>query len=85
LSPSPYHMHLTETLFVQYAGLVISPVAVLFMIYALFMYKMRTIQIMQQRKNVRYDDQRGPVFLVVLLVGALLTAMVFTAKAAFAN
>lgn len=67
----------------QYAGLVISPVAVLFMIYALFMYKMRTIQIMEQRKRARYDDQRGPIVLVILLVGALLTAMVFTAKSAF--
>ena len=68
----------------QYAGLAISPVAVLFMVYALYMYKARTIQIMQQRKSVRYDDQRGPILLVVLLVGALLVAMVFIAQAAFA-
>ena len=76
---------MTTSFELQYAGLAISPVAVLFMIYALFMYKMRTVQIMQQRKNVRYDDQWGPILLVVLLVGALLTAMVFTARAAFAN
>ena len=68
---------------VQYAGLALAPVAVLFMIYALYMYKKRTIQIMQQRKSVRYDDQRGPVLLVVLLVGATLAAMIITAKAAF--
>ena len=76
---------LNHPLCLQYAGLAISPVAVLFMIYALFMYKMRTIQIMQQRRSVRYDDQRGPILLVVLLVGALLTAMVFTAQAAFSS
>ena len=69
--------------FVQYAGLALAPVAVLFMIYALYMYKKRTIQIMQQRKSVRYDDQRGPVLLVVILVGATLAAMIITAKAAF--
>lgn len=63
--------------------MVISPVAALFMIYALYMYKKRTIQIMQQRKSVRYDDQRGPVFLVVLLVGALLVSVVITVRAAF--
>ena len=65
----------------QYAGLIIAPVAVLFMVYALFMYKKRTIQIMLKQKNVRYDDQRGPVALTVLLIVATLTATVFTAKA----
>lgn len=57
--------------------------AAMFMIYALYMYKKRTVQIMQQRKSVRYDDQRGPVLLVVLLIGALLVSLVFTARAAF--
>lgn len=66
----------------QYAGMVISPVAALFMIYALYMYKMRTIQILQQRKSVRYDDQKGPVLLVILLLAALIAATVFTSLAA---
>ncbi len=65
----------------QYAGLIIAPVAVLFMVYALFMYKKRTIQILLKQKNVRYDDQRGPVALTVLLIVATLTATIFTAKA----
>ena len=70
-------------LVVQYAGLVISPIAVLFMLYALYMYQKRTMQILNQRRAVRYDDQRGPIFLVILLGAALIIAMVFTANAAF--
>ena len=62
----------------QYAGIIISPIAILFMVYALFMYKRRTIQILQ-RANVRYDDQRGPVLLVILLIVATLASLVLTA------
>lgn len=65
----------------QYAGVIIAPVAALFMIYAFYMYKKRTIQILR-RSKVRYDDQRGPVMLVVLLIAATLTAFVITAQAA---
>ncbi|KAA6419088.1 MAG: vacuolar transporter chaperone 4 [Trebouxia sp. A1-2] len=43
----------------KYAGVIISPIAILFMMYALLMYKRRTVQILR-RANVRYDDQRGP-------------------------
>ncbi|KAL6780753.1 hypothetical protein ACKKBF_B11890 [Auxenochlorella protothecoides x Auxenochlorella symbiontica] len=49
------------------SGAIIAPVAVLFMAYALYMYKKRTIQIMR-RETVRYDDQRGPVALVIILI-----------------
>ena len=62
----------------QYAGIIISPIAVLFMLYALFMYKQRTVQILR-RANVRYDDQRGPVMLVILLMAATLASLVLTA------
>ena len=62
----------------QYAGIIISPIAILFMVYALFMYKRRTIQILR-RANVRYDDQRGPVMLVILLIVATLASLVLTA------
>jgi hypothetical protein len=37
------------------------------MAYALFQYKRRSIQILR-RQVVRYDDQAGPVALVLLLV-----------------
>ncbi len=65
----------------QYAGVIIAPVAALFMIYAFYMYKKRTIQILRQDK-VRYDDQMGPVALVVILIAATLTAFILTAQAA---
>lgn len=67
-----------DNLSVQYAGVIISPIAILFMLYALFMYKRRTIQILR-RANVRYDDQSGPVLLVVLLIVATLASLVLTA------
>lgn len=65
----------------QYAGVIISPIAILFMLYALFMYKGRTIQILL-RANVRYDDQSGPVLLVVLLIAATLASLILTAYGA---
>ena len=43
---------------VQVAGIIIVPVALGFLAYALCQYRHRTGQIMS-RKNVRYDDQRG--------------------------
>lgn len=49
------------------SGAIIAPVALLFMGYALFMYKKRTYQILR-RETVRYDDQRGPVVLTVILL-----------------
>jgi hypothetical protein len=50
-------------------------VALLFMAYSLFMYKKRTIQILR-RETVRYDDQRGPVLLVLILLFVMVTAYV---------
>ena len=62
----------------QYAGVIIAPVAVLFMLYAFFMYRKRTAQILL-RRTVRFDDQLGPLLLVVMLVSATTTALVLTA------
>lgn len=59
----------------------IAPVAVLFMLYALYMYRMRSYQILR-RETVRYDDQRGPVALVVLLTLVLTVAYALTVRAA---
>lgn len=76
----PDGMPLTQMhyLFLQYAGIIISPIAILFMLYALFMYKRRTVQILR-RSKVRFDDQQGPVMLVVLLIAAVLASLVLTA------
>eukprot|EP00887_Chlorella_sp_A99_P003724 scaffold7.g3724.t1 len=57
------------------SGAIIAPVALLFMMYALFMYKKRTLQILR-RQTVRYDDQRGPVLLVAVLIAAMVTAYI---------
>uniref|UniRef100_A0A7S3UB82 SPX domain-containing protein n=1 Tax=Picocystis salinarum TaxID=88271 RepID=A0A7S3UB82_9CHLO len=59
----------------QISGIVIAPMAILFMIYALYMYRLRTKQILL-RQTVRYDDQRGPVGLVVLLIGVTITSYI---------
>ena len=65
----------------QFAGIVIAPIAVLFMLYALWMYKKRTVQILR-RQTVRFDDQIGPVLLVVLLLAATISAIILTAISA---
>lgn len=59
----------------QISGIVIAPMAILFMVYALYMYRLRTKQILL-RQTVRYDDQRGPVGLVVLLIGVTITSYI---------
>lgn len=51
------------------------------MLYALWMYKKRTIQILR-RQTVRFDDQIGPVLLVVLLLAATISAIILTAISA---
>ena len=56
--------------------------ALVFMLYALFMYKSRTRQILR-RETLRYDDQRGPVVLTLLLVAAVLVVYTITIRAAF--
>ncbi|GMH40033.1 hypothetical protein BSKO_07937 [Bryopsis sp. KO-2023] len=64
------------------SGALITPVALLFIVYALVMYRKRSIQILR-RETVRYDDQKGPIFLTFLLAGVLLLAYGFSLKAAF--
>ena len=51
------------------------------MLYALWMYKKRTVQILR-RQTVRFDDQIGPVLLVVLLLAATISAIILTAISA---
>jgi uncharacterized membrane protein YidH (DUF202 family) len=59
------------------SGAIIAPVALSFMGYALYMYKKRTLQILR-RETVRYDDQRGPVVLVVILLLAMTISYILT-------
>ncbi len=75
---TPYHslnlVLLLPHLYLQIAGAMITPMSVLFMIYSLYMYKMRSIQIMR-RETVRYDDQRGPVVLTLLLIACVIVSL----------
>jgi uncharacterized membrane protein YidH (DUF202 family) len=59
------------------SGALIAPVALAFMAYALLVYKKRTVQILR-RETVRYDDQRGPVILVVVLIAVMLISYVLS-------
>ncbi|KAG2491701.1 hypothetical protein HYH03_010068 [Edaphochlamys debaryana] len=67
----------------QIAGMAMAPVALAFMLYALYMYKSRSAQILR-REAVRYDDQRGPVVLTAMLMIVLVIAYVLTIRAATA-
>mmetsp|Transcript_36812 Transcript_36812/g.113591 ORF Transcript_36812/g.113591 Transcript_36812/m.113591 type:complete len:188 (-) Transcript_36812:45-608(-) len=61
----------------ELAGLVLLPVAVLFMLYALMTFRARA-HFIYMREPMRYDDTRGPTLLVVVLTVALLLATVFS-------
>ena len=65
----------------QIAGLAMAPVALAFMLYALYMYRKRSAQILR-RETVRFDDQRGPVVLTCMLITVLIVAYVLTLRAA---
>lgn len=47
------------------------------MLYALYLFKRRTHQIIT-RSTLRYDDQWGPVALTLLLLGVTLLSLVLT-------
>jgi hypothetical protein len=59
----------------QVAGMALAPVAMCLMLYALFMYRARSNQILR-RDTARYDDQRGPFALVALLIVVLMVVYV---------
>jgi uncharacterized membrane protein YidH (DUF202 family) len=61
----------------ELAGLVLLPVAILFMLYALVTFRARA-HFIYMREPMRYDDTRGPTLLVVVLTVALLLATAFS-------
>lgn len=65
--------------YAQFAGMAMAPVAMALMLYALYMYRKRSAQVLR-RENVRYDDQRGPVLLTCMLLVVLVVAYVLTVK-----
>lgn len=66
----------------QISGALISPIAILLLVYALFVYRKRSRQILQ-RETVRYDDQKGPIVITALLIIVLVMAYGFSIQAAF--
>lgn len=45
----------------------LAPVSMCLMVYALYMYRLRSLRVLR-RETVRYDDQRGPIVLTLLLI-----------------
>lgn len=64
------------------SGALISPISILLLVYALLVYRRRSTQILR-RETVRYDDQKGPILITVLLIIVLVMAYGFSLKAAF--
>jgi uncharacterized membrane protein YidH (DUF202 family) len=54
-------------------GIVIVPVSLVFMIYALVQYRNRAEKLLK-RQDIRYDDQIGPIMLVTFLLLASIAA-----------
>jgi len=55
-------------------GVLIAPIAIGFMVYALYIFKARSRAILH-RSAFRYDDQTGPVVLTVCLIFAASVAL----------
>jgi len=68
----------------QVSGALLAPVGIAFMAYALYMHRMRTMQILR-RETVRFDDQRGPVMMVCGLVVACIIAYGIALSGIIAN
>ena len=63
----------------QLAGVILLPVSVLFMFYALAVFRRRA-HCIYMREPIRYDDTRGPTLLVVILAIALLLSAYFSLR-----
>ena len=66
----------------QIPGLVIVPLSLVFMVYALVQYRYRTKKLLS-RDRMRYDDQWGPLLLVIFLITASLTAFMLLLQSMF--
>lgn len=68
----------------ELAGLILLPVAILFMVYSLFIFRDRANKI-YMREPMRYDDTRGPTMLVLVLGSALVLATIFSLQRQYTN
>ena len=65
----------------QLAGIILLPVSILFMVYALAVFRRRA-HCIYMREPIRYDDTRGPTLLVVILAVALIMSTYFSLRRA---
>lgn len=65
-------------------GWIIFPLAVLFVVYALYTYLWR-LDALKKKKNIAYDDRKGPILLVFGLLAAVTATLIITelAKAGY--
>jgi uncharacterized membrane protein YidH (DUF202 family) len=61
----------------ELSGLILLPVSIGFMVYALFLYRQRSHRI-YMREPMRYDDTRAPTVLVIVLMFALVSSAYFS-------
>jgi uncharacterized membrane protein YidH (DUF202 family) len=61
----------------EFAGIVLLPVAIFFMVHALVTFRHRA-HCIYMREPMRYDDTRGPTMLVIVLAAALLLSTYFS-------
>jgi uncharacterized membrane protein YidH (DUF202 family) len=74
----------TNTDGAELAGLILMPVSIIFMVYALIIFRGRASKI-YMREPMRYDDTRGPTLLVVVLGVAVTLATIFSLQRHYAR
>ena len=60
-------------------GIVLTPISILFMLYALWTYIVRARRIARREASTRYDDVAGPVALVAILVVVSVVCVILAA------
>eukprot|EP01026_Neomeris_dumetosa_P060545 TRINITY_DN5710_c0_g1_i6.p1 TRINITY_DN5710_c0_g1~~TRINITY_DN5710_c0_g1_i6.p1 ORF type:complete len:510 (-),score=71.74 TRINITY_DN5710_c0_g1_i6:912-2279(-) len=63
------------------SGAAMAPVGIILIVYALFMYRKRSFQILR-RDTQRYDDQLGPLVLSLVLISVMMLSYILTLVAA---
>lgn len=68
----------------ELAGIIMLPVSISFMIYALVMFRYRA-RCIYMREPMRYDDTKGPTVLVLVLASAMIIATGLSLQRAYAK
>lgn len=77
-------LQIIDTKISTIVGWIIFPLAILFVVYALYTYLWR-LDALKKKKNIAYDDRKGPILLVFGLLLAVTATLVITelAKAGY--